>query len=66
MEELFGTKKLGFGCMRLPLTGPTSQVDFEKTCRMVDDFLAAGFCLSLIQISEPTRRNLVSRMPSSA
>ena len=48
MEELFGTKKLGFGCMRLPLTGPaadpTSQVDFEKTCRMVDDFLAAGFC----------------------
>ena len=48
MEELFGTKKLGFGCMRLPLTGPaadpTSQVDFEKTCRMVDDFMAAGFC----------------------
>ena len=48
MEELFGTKKLGFGCMRLPLTGPAadpaSQVDYEKTCRMVDDFLAAGFC----------------------
>ena len=48
MEELFGTKKLGFGCMRLPLTGPAadpaSEVDFEKTCRMVDDFLAAGFC----------------------
>ena len=48
MEELFGSKKLGFGCMRLPLTGPAadpaSQVDYEKTCRMVDDFLAAGFC----------------------
>ena len=50
MEELFGTKKLGFGCMRLPLTGPaadpTSQVDFEKTCRMVDDFLAAASAIS--------------------
>ena len=27
---------------------------------------ALGLLLSLIHISEPTRRNLVSRMPSSA
>lgn len=48
MEELFGTKMLGFGCMRLPLTGPAtdpaSQVDLEKTSCMVDAFLDAGFC----------------------
>lgn len=38
-------KKLGFGCMRLPLTDPDNQasVDFEQTCRMVDTFLERGF-----------------------
>ena len=41
---MFGApdKKLGFGFMRLPMKG--DQVDVETTCRMVDEFLAAGFC----------------------
>ena len=41
---MFGApdKKLGFGFMRLPMRG--DQVDVETTCRMVDEFLAAGFC----------------------
>ncbi len=34
-------KKLGFGCMRLPMNG--DQVDYDQTCRMVDAFLANGF-----------------------
>ena len=34
-------KHFGFGMMRLPMTG--DQVDFDQTCAMVDDFLAAGF-----------------------
>ena len=49
MEQLeFGTKKLGFGFMRLPTleggaaTGGT--VDTDQVCKMVDAFLAAGFC----------------------
>ena len=38
-------KKLGFGCMRLPLTNPDdpSTVDHEKFCEMVDEFLNRGF-----------------------
>ena len=35
-------KKFGFGCMRLPMNG--GEVDTAETCRMVDAFLAAGFC----------------------
>ena len=35
-------KKFGFGCMRLPMNG--DEVDTAETCRMVDAFLAAGFC----------------------
>lgn len=38
-------KKLGFGCMRLPLLDaddPTS-IDFEQVCSMVDRFLERGF-----------------------
>ncbi len=34
-------KKLGFGCMRLPMAG--SEVDLEETMRMVDAFLDNGF-----------------------
>ena len=34
-------KKLGFGCMRLPMKD--GEVDKELTCRMVDAFLANGF-----------------------
>ncbi|MDY2937520.1 MAG: aldo/keto reductase [Fusicatenibacter sp.] len=34
-------KKLGFGCMRLPMIG--DEVDYEETKKMVDAFLANGF-----------------------
>lgn len=34
-------KKLGFGLMRLPMKD--GEVDIEQTCRMVDEFIAAGF-----------------------
>lgn len=39
------TKKLGFGLMRLPLTDPadTTKIDYERVCRMADQYLAAGF-----------------------
>lgn len=33
--------KLGFGCMRLPLSD--GEVDFSELCRMVDEFLSSGF-----------------------
>lgn len=38
-------KKLGFGCMRLPLMDsddPTS-IDMEQFCRMADQFIEGGF-----------------------
>ena len=40
-----GDLKLGFGCMRLPLTDPEDQtsVDREQVCRMFDQFLERGF-----------------------
>lgn len=38
-------KKLGFGCMRLPLLekDKNSSIDFEQTCKMFDYFLEHGF-----------------------
>jgi len=38
-------KKLGFGCMRLPLTNPDdpTTIDIPQVCDMVDSFLAQGF-----------------------
>lgn len=38
-------KKLGFGCMRLPLTDPNNDASIDMTllCRMVDTFLERGF-----------------------
>ena len=38
-------KKLGFGCMRLPLTNPEdpTSVDLEQFCTMVDTFIDNGF-----------------------
>ena len=39
---LFPEKKLGFGLMRLPLTDD-GVIDLTQVCRMVDEFLAAGF-----------------------
>lgn len=39
------TKKLGFGCMRLPLLNPADQTSFDKEQlkRMVDTFIERGF-----------------------
>ena len=39
------TKKLGFGCMRLPLLNPADQASFDKEQlkRMVDTFIERGF-----------------------
>ncbi len=38
-------KKLGFGCMRLPMVGgPEGQVDQAHFERMIDRYMAAGFC----------------------
>ncbi len=34
-------KNLGFGCMRLKMTG--EKVDYEEFNRMIDEFIAAGF-----------------------
>lgn len=38
-------KKLGFGCMRLPLPDPNVQkeIDIDQFCRMADIFLERGF-----------------------
>lgn len=38
-------KKLGFGCMRLPLTNPEdpTSVDLEQFCKMIDTFIDNGF-----------------------
>lgn len=38
----FGTKKLGFGFMRLPMVG--EEVDIPQCQKMVDAFMARGFC----------------------
>ena len=40
-------KKLGFGCMRLPLLDSNDQtsVDLEQMNQMVDTFLASGFSM---------------------
>ena len=42
----FGSKKLGFGMMRLPMIEENGQkwVDEPQTCKMVDRFLEEGFC----------------------
>lgn len=42
---MFGDKKLGFGCMRLPLldAGDPTKIDLEQTEKMVDLFLQQGF-----------------------
>ena len=44
-QERCVMKKLGFGCMRLPMIGGTDgHVDQEQFNRMVDKFLEEGFC----------------------
>lgn len=44
MSNLLDTPKLGFGCMRLPLTNPEDQtaIDIEQFKAMVDAFMEAG------------------------
>lgn len=42
MTELFPSKKLGFGLMRLPTQGDGA-IDLKLLCRMADRFLGAGF-----------------------
>lgn len=44
MTNLLDTPKLGFGCMRLPLTDPNDQksIDIEQFKAMVDAFMEAG------------------------
>lgn len=38
------TKKLGFGCMRLPvLEGKTEQIDDVAFCKMIDSYMEQGF-----------------------
>ena len=40
----FKEKKLGFGCMRLPvLDGNMDQIDDARFCEMIDSFLEQGF-----------------------
>ncbi len=43
--DIFNTKKLGFGLMRLPLTDPNDggSIDLELTKKMVDAFIERGF-----------------------
>lgn len=46
MEDLrqMMPKKLGFGCMRLPiLDGRTEQIDDAAFCRMIDSYMEQGF-----------------------
>ena len=46
MEDLrqMMLKKLGFGCMRLPiLDGRTEQIDDAAFCRMIDSYMEQGF-----------------------
>ena len=43
MSEIFAhCKKLGFGCMRLPMKD--EKVDHAAFCDMIDAFMEAGFC----------------------
>lgn len=40
-ERIYGTKKMGFGMMRLPMKG--DKVDMEQSRKMVDIFMEKGF-----------------------
>ncbi len=41
MADFEGMKKLGFGCMRLPMDG--EEVDLAQFTEMIDEFMKAGF-----------------------
>lgn len=73
--EFASTPKLGFGCMRLPLTDPDDQksIDIEHFKRMVDAFIEGGgtyFDTAFVYhegASETAlRRALVERYPRDA
>lgn len=42
MQNMFGKKKFGFGCMRLPLL-ENGEVDTVLFSQMVDRFMERGF-----------------------
>ena len=50
MTNLLEIPKLGFGCMRLPLTDPSDQtsIDLEQFKAMVDAFMEAGARISIL------------------
>ena len=45
MEVISMVKKLGFGCMRMPLLDEknTESIDKEKMTKMIDKFIEEGF-----------------------
>ena len=66
-------KKLGFGCMRLPVTdGSTENINDAAFCEMVDSYIEQGFKYfdtaypCLLYTSPSPRDAHESRMPSSA
>lgn len=68
------SKKLGFGMMRLPVIGgDDGNVDFDKTCVLVDTFMERGFTYfdtSFVyhncHSEEITRRTVVERHPRNS
>lgn len=64
-------KKLGFGCMRLPvIDGDTENIDDTLFCRMIDSYMEQGFCYFDTaypyhnqKSEEAVRRCLVNRYP---
>ena len=44
-------KKLGFGCMRLPVA-ETGEPDYEQINQMVDLFMAKGFTFARYPVPE--------------
>ena len=75
MEDLkqIMPKKLGFGCMRLPVAnGNSEEIDDAVFCRMIDRYMEQGFVYfdtaypCLLYTSPSPRDRQKSRMPSSA
>ena len=67
--------KLGFGCMRLPITDPenTASIDDAQVCEMFDLFLERGFTYfdtawmyHSHESENAVRRCLVERHPARA
>ena len=58
-------RKLGFGCMRLPLAeaGNFKAVDIAEVERMVDTFLERGFTISPPRTTAPSSASTASPSP---